>query len=355
MKKRNTPVSRRIQFAIMVGVTIILMAAEIIVTAVEAILAGLKVTTNAVLGNPIVMIIMWGCAGVIMGLILSFLLGRYILQPVNKLVDGLTLLSSGHYKTRIYYKHDDYLSPIYKGFNNLASELEKTEILRSDFVNSFSHEFKTPISSINGLIRLMKKGNLSQKKQNEYLDIIAEETNRLSEITTNILNLTKYESQGILTDKTTFNISEQIRTCVLLLEKKWSVKDLALFIEFDEYNIVGNEDMLKQVWTNLLDNAIKFANKGGRLTVRIRCETDTLFVDVENTGSQIKEDDKQRIFNKFYQADSTHAKEGNGIGLSIVKSIVDLHGGSVKVSSENSITTFTVGLPYQPALNSKNK
>lgn len=355
MKKRNMSINRRLQFAMMVGITIILMAAETIVTATRAVLTGLNVISDVLLNDSIFMIILWGIAGIIMGFILSFILGRYFLKPVNKLVDGLTMLSSGNYKTRIDYKQDGYLSPIYKSFNNLAAELEKTEILRSDFINSFSHEFKTPISSINGLISLIKKGNLSQKKQNEYLDIIAEETNRLSEITTNILNLTKYESQGILTDKTTFNLSEQIRTCVLLLEKKWSAKNLALFIEFDEYNIVGNEDMLKQVWTNILDNAVKFADKGGRLTVRIRCESDTLYTEIENTGSEIKEEDLQRIFNKFYQADSTHTKEGNGIGLSIVKSIVDLHGGNVKVFSENNVTTFIVGLPYQPALNSKNK
>ena len=350
MRKHNY-VSNRMRFAMVIGVTFILIAAEIIVTAVEAILTGLKVTQQIALNSPILLVIMWGVAGVIMGFILSFILGKYLLSPYDKLVNGLTKLSSGQYKWRIDYKETDFLSPVYDSFNELANELENTEILRSDFVNSFSHEFKTPISSINGLIRLMKKGNLSQKKQNEYLDIIAEETNRLAMLTTNILNLTKYENQGILTDKTTFNVSEQIRTCVLLLEKKWNKKSLNLSCEFDEYNIVGNEDMLRQVWTNVLDNAIKFSNPKGTVEVNVQPKENSLLVSISITGSTIKEEDKQRIFQKFYQVDSTHAKEGNGIGLSVVKSIVNLHGGKINVESSDNKTTFIISLPYQPALN----
>jgi signal transduction histidine kinase len=279
------------------------------------------------------------------GLLLSWLFSKFILKPVNTLVDGLSKLSQGEYSTRIETQNPDSSSSVFKSFNDLAEELEKTEILRSDFVNSFSHEFKTPINSINGLITLIKKENVSPEKRNEYLDIIAEEASRLSVMTTNILNISKYENQGILTDKTQFNLSEQIRTCILLLEKKWSQKNLNLKLDFDEYFYFGNDDMLRQVWINLIDNAIKFSDSDGDLIVRITKQQNGFYIDIENFGPEINEDDRVRIFNKFYQTDRSHAKSGNGIGLSIVKSIVDLHCGNVSVNCIDGKTTFTVFLP----------
>lgn len=342
-KKHNPKLGLHVVF--MLGVALVIVLAEVIVSVIEFLLARTEWLTQEKLQSSIWVIFMWGGASMIIGLVLAAFVGRWVLRPVSGLIDGLTRLSEGDYSTRIEERDSGTLRSVSKSFNHLAEELEKTEIMRSDFVNSFSHEFKTPISSINGLIALMKTGKLSQKKQREYLDIIAEETSRLSDMTTNILNLTKYESQGILTDKTTFNLSEQIRTSVLLLERKWSQKKLNLSLDFDEYELEGNDDMLRQVWVNLLDNAIKFSNEGGSLAVRIRKEEGMLLVDVENSGSEIKEDDRQRVFQKFYRADAAHEKEGNGIGLSIVGSIVRLHGGRVTVACGEGKTVFTVALP----------
>ena len=161
----------------------------------------------------------------------------------------------------------------------------------------------------------------------------------------NLKEISLLENQSILPNKVDFNVSEQIRLCVLLLEKKWSLKNLELSLDFDEFVINGNEDLLKHVWMNLIDNAIKFANDSGILNIRVNKRTKYLCVEVENSGSEIKEDDLERIFNKFYQTDTTHTKEGNGIGLSIVKKIIDLHDGRIYVESENNITNFTVYLP----------
>lgn len=343
MKKHNP--KRGLYIAFMLGVALVITFAEVIVTVAEFLLSRTDWFTPEELQSSAWVIFMWGGASMIIGLTLAAVVGKWVLKPVSGLIDGLTKLSEGEYSTRIEDKDSGTLRTVSKSFNHLAEELEKTEILRSDFINSFSHEFKTPISSINGLIQLMKTGKLSHKKQMEYLDIIAEETSRLSEMTTNILNLSKYESQGILTDKTTFNLSEQIRMCVLLLERKWSAKKLNLSLDFDEYEIEGNDDMLRQVWVNLLDNAVKFANEGGHLAVRIRKEDGYIYVEVENTGSVIEEKDCQRVFQKFYRTDAAHEKEGNGIGLSIVGSIVRLHGGRVDVGGEEGKTVFTVALP----------
>lgn len=162
---------------------------------------------------------------------------------------------------------------------------------------------------------------------------------------TNVLNLTKVENQTILTDVSTYNLSEQLRSCILLLENKWTKKDLDFQLCFGEHNIEANEELLKQVWINLLDNAIKFSPDKRCIEVSIKEQEDTVSVSILNSGNEISSEEQQKIFNKFYQADTSHATQGNGVGLSIVKQVVELHGGEVTVSSKNAVTVFTVTLP----------
>jgi signal transduction histidine kinase len=227
----------------------------------------------------------------------------------------------------------------------MAQELQNTEVLRSDFINNFSHEFKTPIVSIAGFAKLLKRGNLTDEQKNEYIDIIEEESLRLSYMATNVLNLTNVENQTILTDVSEFNLSEQIRSAVLLLEDKWSRRKLEMYIDFDEYMIFANEELLKHVWINLLDNAIKFSPEYGVLGIKIEEINEFLYVSISNSGDPIPSELREKIFNKFYQADESHSSEGNGIGLAIVKRVVELHNGIVSVQSKDNLTTFTVKLP----------
>ena len=212
------------------------------------------------------------------------------------------------------------------------------------FRKYFSHEFKTPIISIAGFAKLLKKGNLKEEQKKEYLDIIEEESLRLSYMATNVLNLTKVENQTILTDVTSYNLSEQIRACVLLLENRWTKKKIEFSLEFDEYEINANEELLKQIWINLIDNAIKFSTDYGMIMIRIKESNDRYKISIANTGTEIPKESMPKIFNKFYQADESHASEGNGVGLAIVKKIVDLHKGSIEVESENGFTVFEIEL-----------
>ncbi len=168
---------------------------------------------------------------------------------------------------------------------------------------------------------------------------------RLAAMATNVLDLTKVENQTILTDISQYNLSEQIRSSVLLLEEKWAKKDLDFELEFDEYTVHANEELLKQVWINLLDNAIKFSPCGGAVRVSIAESKDALQVSVSNSGDDISEENQKKIFRKFYQADESHTAEGNGIGLAIVKRVAQLHGGDVTVKSGGGTVTFTVTLP----------
>jgi signal transduction histidine kinase len=284
----------------------------------------------------------------IIGILLSAIMSQIMVKHVNRLIDQMNRLASGDFKTRLHYGgpicNHPTVREITESFNQMAEELEHTEMLRGDFVNNFSHEFKTPIVSIAGFAKLLKKGNLTEEQRTEYLDIIEEESLRLSEMATNVLNMTKIENQTILTDVTTYNLSEQLRSCVLLLEKRWTNKKLEFSLEFDEHNICACEELLKQVWINLLDNAIKYSPEYGLIVVKIREEGENYHISIANSGEEIPEEKRQKIFEKFYQADESHSSPGNGIGLSIVKSVVDLHGGHVSVECKCGITTFHVWL-----------
>ena len=285
----------------------------------------------------------------ILGMGMTTLLGGAFMSPINKLINQMNRLASGDYSARLRFNRYIRSHPTFRevedSVNTMAQELENTEMLRSDFVNHFSHEFKTPIVSIAGFAKLLNRGNLSPEQQREYLKVIEEESLRLSAMATNVLNMTKVENQTILTELTSFNLSEQIRDCVLLLESKWDKKNLDLELEFGEYQIRANEELLKQIWINLLDNAVKFTPDGHTVRVEILQRENWLEVSVINTGSSLTEEQQKKIWRKFYQADPSHGTQGNGIGLAIVKRVTELHGGRVGVSSQDQVTNFTVTLP----------
>ena len=184
-------------------------------------------------------IIIFVVANLVLGAGMTFFFGKIPMKPVNKLINQMNRLAAGDYKARLDYS--DFLSKhptiveLTDSFNRMASELQSTEMLRSDFINNFSHEFKTPIVSITGFAKLLRKGNLPEEKKEEYLRIIETESLRLSQMATNVLNLTKVENQTILTDITEFNLSEQIRSCILVLSEKWEQKEIEYIIDFDEY------------------------------------------------------------------------------------------------------------------------
>ena len=283
------------------------------------------------------------------GLLISIAVSQMPLKPVRDLINCMDALGSGDYKVRfkigpVSRKYPP-LVKIADSFNKMAQELQNTEMLRGDFINNFSHEFKTPIVSIAGFAKLLRRGNLSEKEKMEYLQVIEEESMRLSYMATNVLNLTRVENQSILTNVSTFNLSEQIRSCILLLENDWSKKNLDLMLHFGEHTITANEELLKQVWINLLHNAFKFSPPYQTVEIHITEGKDSISVSIMNSGSDIPKDKQKLIFNKFYQADESHSTQGNGVGLAIVAKVTELHGGQVHVESENHITTFTVVLP----------
>lgn len=286
-------------------------------------------------------------ASLIIGTVAAVLIMKFPLKPLNRLINNMNRLAAGDFKTRLRFGKRLSSLPAFNelenSFNKLAAELDSTEMLRSDFINNFSHEFKTPIVSIAGFAKVLKRGNLTDEQRAEYIGIIEEESMRLSYMATNVLNLTKIENQTILTGKSRFNLSEQIRSAVLLLENEWSRKGIEIEPDFEEYEIEANEELLKQVWINLVDNAVKFSPEGGRVDIGIVKDGERLVVSITNEGV-IQEEHIDKLFRKFYQADRSHSTKGNGIGLAIVKHVVELHGGTVAVKSADDRVTFCVAL-----------
>ncbi|MBQ3668942.1 MAG: HAMP domain-containing histidine kinase [Clostridia bacterium] len=280
---------------------------------------------------------------------LAFAISNIPLKPVNNIINKLDSLAAGDFDVRIKLKKPfsnvSMAVDIADSFNKMAEELSQTELLRSDFINNFSHEFKTPIVSIAGFAKLLKRGDLTPEQQRQYIDVIEEESLRLADMATNMMNLTRVENRQMLSDVHKYNLSEQIRSCVLLLAGKWESKRVEPDLDFDEYEIDACEELLKQAWINLIDNAVKFSPEGGKVSIRISRDAGKLTVTVSNGGRGIRPENLTKVFDRFYQEDESHAGKGNGIGLAIVQKVVKLHGGDVKARSDNGITTFTVTLP----------
>ena len=334
------------------GVVFVILLIAITIAAVAVgVMAHLGLIGDASSLKLTEILLFMGIISAVIGVGITMLLLMFPLKPINTLINKMNALASGQYATRLEYKGVFDAIPgfteLTESFNTLAHELEGTELLRSDFINNFSHEFKTPIVSISGLARLLSNEDIGDEEKKQYIKAIEEESLRLSDMATNVLSLTKVESQTILGQVSRFNLSEQIRACLLLLESKWTEKSLELSLDFAEHSVEANEELLKQVWINLLDNAVKFTPRCGTVRVDISEDEESIAVTVTNTGSDIPHDKIDKIWQKFYQADESRSVGGNGVGLAIVKRIVTLHNGSVNVKSENSVTAFTVILPVR--------
>jgi signal transduction histidine kinase len=255
-------------------------------------------------------------------------------------------VAKGNFDVKVDNKSTDEVGQLTKNFNKMAMELKRIEYLRKDFINSVSHEFKTPLASIQGFAKLLQKGNLSEVEKQEYADIIVEETDRLSRLSSNILRLSSLDNKEIIDRTTLFSLDEQIRKVILLLEHEWNKKNIDFDIELDEIQYQGDEELLQQVWINLLNNAIKFSNANSSITVRSNKTASTVNIEISDTGIGMSEETMLRIFERFYQGDQAHSNDGNGLGLSLVKRILDLCNGSIHVKSKlNEGSTFTVELP----------
>ncbi len=281
----------------------------------------------------------------IMGTSIALIFSRIPLKPIRKIAAAAEQIADGDYSVRLDLRGPEELCELSRKFNHMTEELGSVELLRSDFVNNFSHEIRTPIVSIRGFTKILRQENLTEEERNEYLDIIIQESERLADLSTNVLNLSKIEQQTILTDKKRFNVSEQIRLAIAVIDSKWPNKKINFQFDCGELFIIGNEELLRQVWINLLDNAVKFSPDGGIVKIDICTDNDFMKFSFANQGSPIPPKSAAHIFDKFYQADTSHTTKGNGLGLALAKRIVELHGGRISLKkSDQNWTQFEIRL-----------
>lgn len=283
----------------------------------------------------------------ILGVVLAIVIFRLYLEPLSRLMQATRAVAAGDYSVRVELRGAggevaDYI----RSFNKMAEELGSVELLRSDFVNTFSHEFKTPLISIRGFAKLLQSPDLTPEQRQTYTDTIVQQSERLAAMSTNILELTQYENTEIVSGKTLYSLDEQLRRCVRQQERDWLKKGLMVEGDLDRVDYYGNEELLEHIWSNLLSNAIRFTPSGGQITVVLRQGEGEVAVSVSDTGVGMDEETQRHIFDKFYRAETCPDSRGNGLGLSIVHRVVRLCGGQVTVFSQPGRgSTFTVTLP----------
>ena len=265
---------------------------------------------------------------------LAVLINSFFLKPIEKLSESMKKVSGGDFSIRL--KENSKIKEIgelNQSFNAMTVDLGETEVLQSDFVSNVSHEIKTPLNAIEGYATLLQDPDSTEEEKKRYTEKILFNTRRLSDLVGNVLILSKLESGALEVNKTEFRLDEQIRESLMLLEPKWVEKDIEFDVELDEIAFTGDKNLLYHVWNNLIGNAVKFSPHEGLVSLRLEDRPDSILFSVSDQGPGIGETAKKHIFDKFYQEDSSHKQEGNGLGLSLVKRILDMSGGSIKVEN----------------------
>ena len=275
---------------------------------------------------------------------------KVVFQPIRQMNEALGELAAGRFDTRLSADRAtiDEIGQFVAEFNATAAQLGEVEVLRTGFIDDFSHEMKTPIASINGFARLLQEEGLTDAERREYAAVIAEESGRLAALSDALLTLRRVESVGALAADSlaSIDVAEQLRRRLIVVEQAWAAKELAFEVRLADAAVChGDAALLERVWANLLDNAAKFSEPGGTVRVYCRPSDESVLVRICNGGVSIPPHALPRVFDRFYQADPSHSAKGNGLGLPLVKRVVELHNGTVTVTSDEVETCFEVRLP----------
>ena len=283
--------------------------------------------------------------GIIVGTILSIWFSKMVKKAIKPYFDALDKVSQGDFTTGVADDNEILKNTLVaEKFNHMVKSLRSVETLREGFISDFSHEFKTPIVSIAGFAKLLKTADLTEEERNEYLDVIINESDRLVNLSQSVLALSRLDYQVV--EKTTYSLDEQLRQSVLLFDKALKDKNIQLDLSTEVISVHSSQQLLSQVWVNILANAIKFSPRDSKIDVVATEVGDKVSVSIQDYGCGMDEETQRYIFNKFYQGDKSHSREGNGLGLAIVHKILRLVGGDIQVQSElGKGSTFTVLLP----------
>lgn len=283
----------------------------------------------------------------IVALLAARLFSRLFFDPIKKLREGMKQVADGDFGIRLETKSNSVeIQELIAGFNLMVKELGSIEMLQTDFVSNVSHEFKTPINAIEGYTTLLQGNEHLGEEQKEYVDKILYNTHRLSNLVSNILFLSKIENLDIQTHLTSYRLDEQIRESIVALETDWEPKNIEFDVDLESIEYYGNEGIIRHVWDNLIGNAIKFSPPKGEIAISLQKMPECYLFMIEDQGPGIPEEKMQHIYDKFFQGDTSHKEEGNGLGLALVERILELAGGQIHAENvEHGGCRFMVTLP----------
>lgn len=272
-------------------------------------------------------------------------------KPMNELSEAASKVAKGDFSVYLKPVHrpgkKDYIDYLFEDFNRMVEELSSIETLKSDFISDVSHEIKTPLAVIQNYITALQNPKLPEEKKVSYMNTIFKSTQRLTELVSNILKLNKLENQRIQPKTKEYNLSRQLGECILQYENLFEQKQIEVEVEMEEQTMLNaDESIVELIWNNLLSNALKFTGQGGTITVRQTTEDNRIVVRIADNGCGMDEKTRMHLFDKFYQGDTSHSVEGNGLGMALAKKAVDMFHGDIMVESEpGKGTQFTVSLP----------
>lgn len=299
----------------------------------------------------IIPMIYWGMVAATLTLFTRRKIRAAYEEPMHKLAEATSRVANGDFSVYVPALHTqdkwDYLDVMIMDFNKMVEELGSIETLKTDFVSNVSHEMKTPIAIVKNYAELLEAEYVPEERRKEYAESIEGAAVRLSNLISNILRLNKLENQRISLEVETYDVCRQLCECILQFEEVWEEKEIKLETEIADVAMVeADESLLELVWNNLLSNALKYTEQGGNVTVRQTTEEGFVKISVSDTGCGMDDDILNHIFDKFYQGDTSHSKEGNGLGLALVKRVLELMDGDIQVFSEpGKGSTFLVALP----------
>ena len=337
---------QRNRFSLRARLTI-LVTLELVVCAMVAFGIDLLLNDVLSLGWEVPWILELIFVSLLVGILVTSQLSKFFFNPIKKLRGAMDKVAEGDFSVRLEDRSSSKeIMEIYTGFNLMAHELNSTEILQTDFVSNVSHEFKTPINAIEGYSTLLQGSEHLDDREQEYVEKILLNTQRLSSLVGSILLLSRLENQQIPTNQTEYRLDEQIRQSVVAQETAWVSKDIELDVELDRISYIGSELTMRHVWDNLISNAIKFSPQGGLVKLRLSEKPRELVFTIDDQGPGLSEEAQRHIFDKFYQGDSSHKQEGNGLGLALVKRILTLEKGQITAENlPDGGCRFTVILP----------
>lgn len=284
----------------------------------------------------------------------------YVTNPIIRISEGVKKVSDGDFSVQLSdwkrhkrkqksIKYTDEIDELANNFNKMAGELYGMNYMRKDFMSNVSHEIKTPVAAITGFSEMLLDGGLDEEEQKEYLTYLNQEALRLSRLCENMLQMARLDNQIIVEKKQEVMVDEQLRRCIISLGEKWSEKKINFNLQLEKSSIISAYDLLFQIWTNLIDNSIKYSKQECTIWITANIENDFLKVSIRDEGIGIPMEKQSKIYDKFYQCDESHKKQGSGLGLSIVNRIVEILNGSIShVSDEGKGTEVTVMIPVKP-------